>query len=88
MEDINGKMFSELVNNFEPGDNIASEISFECPEGQQGCDIGCCANYDGDCIYCDTACLIHDLDCIDCEPYLYCGGPFCSFESCEEGLYQ
>ena len=37
-----------------------------------GSDCGCCGNYSGPCLYCDTGCLIHDLTCQECSPPSYC----------------
>ena len=38
----------------------------------KGTDLGCCGSYSGCCWYANLYCLEHDVDCLDCLPWLYC----------------
>ena len=45
-----------------------------------GTSLGCCGNYSGCCWFRSQACLMHDIQCLDCSPCWYCG-----FQ-CEPGI--
>lgn len=47
----------------------------------QGGECGCCANYDGPCLYWSKICLLHDYQCQNCTPRWFCL-PGCVASSC------
>lgn len=46
-------------------------MAVDCPLGL-GSQWGCCGNYSGCCWYWTYLCFMHDVACIDCEPW-HCG---------------
>lgn len=57
-----------------PGGGGPPPLPYACG-GISGSGLGCCGNYSGPCYFCHTACLLHDLACLDCSGW-YCG-PAC-----------
>jgi len=60
-----------LLNRVVVADNAEPTAMYPCLNTQGG-DWGCCGNYSGQCWYCATACLVHDMLCTNCAHW-YCG---------------
>ena len=54
-----------------PGGGGPPALPYPCG-GISGSQLGCCGNYSGPCYFCHLACLLHDIQCIDCGAW-YCG---------------
>lgn len=69
---IDGTTFLNIVESKTKA-NPTPSGPYECPEGAQGCTLGCCGNYEGDCNFCAWECLYHDAWCMDCDQGIWCG---------------
>lgn len=61
----------------QPGQEPDEDVTRQIPcNGRSGRAWGCCGNYAGSCLYCDSLCLLHDIACISCS-FWWCG-PMCN----------